>query len=298
MATNKGVGVLGLMMRGPQGWRVGAAIVSAVIAIVGLVYLLPGGPDFVRHGTTPAPTATPGTANVGSKVSIPPDVTPGPMATSTSAGQPGQASAKPSDTAFELTIVDSHQRNPARIPVQYSGAATGRVLSDAKGHARITGPAGDYSFQVPVGCTDDILVTFGASGRGRIVEGQVTTGQLRADWVHRFAPGPPVFASMGPDWYIGEAVTLRVSIGDRCNDGAKASNAAFPTYSYRPGPMLKVDGAPALKANADGYAEVRVVCTAKGAAQMTAVDTTNESDSIEIAAAESTFGARPNCVPR
>ncbi|HVL82153.1 MAG TPA: hypothetical protein VM840_11255, partial [Actinomycetota bacterium] len=239
-----------------------------------------------------APTPEPGSNEVGSGVEVPVDATAEPVVEPEATEPPPAAEPEP---AFVITLVDQNGRNPSGVPVVVDGPAPQTATSDDRGRVRVAGPVGDYRFQVRVGCTDSILVTYGASGNGRIVPGRVTEGTMRADWQHRHAPIPPVFSSTGPGWPVGQTVDLRFGVGDRCRDGDRAPRAAFGTFRLQPGANLSVVGEPVLRADDGGYATVRISCTRAGPAELALIDSRNPADTFDLVANERSFGSRPSC---
>ncbi|HVE93194.1 MAG TPA: hypothetical protein VNE62_12985 [Actinomycetota bacterium] len=222
-----------------------------------------------------------------------PNASPVPSASDLPEESPSAAPAGPS--GFVITLVDQHGRHPRSIPALAEGPTRQALSSDAQGRLVVRGPAGDYDVRVQAGCFDTLVVTYGESGRGRIVDGQTVAGSLDVEWKHRYAPGGPVFSSLGPNWPVGRVVELQFQVQDDCDKDVRAPDKDISTFRFLPGPNLRVDGQPSLRADSRGFSTIRVVCTAEGEAELTAVDSDNPDDKVELVSQDLTFPERPRC---
>lgn len=196
---------------------------------------------------------------------------------------------------FELVIVDQNGRNPSGIPVEIGEAMTATLVSDQGGMVVVTGAAGHYTFKVPVRCTEDVEVRAGGTGRFGIAAGQTGSGQVQAHWRARYGPWPPALSSKGPYWPVGETIEVRYDVIDRCPNGFRATDQAYPTFVFETSPNLQVVGQPKLRSDENGYGYVQVRCTASGDTRLVVVDSRNPEDSLDLIQADNSSGQAPSC---
>lgn len=194
-----------------------------------------------------------------------------------------------------IDIVDQNQRNPEGISVAFLGPTQATLRSDSKGIIRFNGAPGAYELAVQVGCSDGIEVLAGGTATAAVVEGREQTGRLMAVWRQRIAPGPPIFSSSTPYWPVGNTIQIRYDVVDRCLEEARAPEAVYPTFVFRTGAILKVEGTPKLQADAKGFGHLQVVCTDEGTPELNAEDTRNPRDRLDMIANDSTSGISPRC---
>ncbi len=243
-----------------------------------------------RRGTTPPPQEH---VSVGSDVPLDFDDDDG-----DGDGGSGPRRGEDPDTTdgrFELVIVDQNGRNPSGIPVEIEGGTSTRLVSDESGKVVITGAAGHYTFKVPVLCTDDIEVRAGGTGRFGIAAGQTGTGDVQAHWRARYGPWPPALSSKGPRWPVGEVIEVRYDVIDRCPDGFRVTDRAYPTFVFETSPNLQVVGEPTLRSDENGYGYVRVRCSAGGDTRLVVVDQRNPEDQVDLIQADTSSGSAPSC---
>lgn len=241
------------------------------------------GNSLVRSGSSPPPTRAPET--VGESVGV----TPGPPAT------PASQAAKSSGPPLVVTIVDQNKRNPPNIPVRVSGPVTQNLLSDSSGKVTVNAPPGNYRLEVPAGCHDKVMISFGGTASAAIAPNQSATGTLKVQWQQRYVPGLPVFSSSGSDWPLGQKITLRYSVQDRCEEADQAPGASIETYRFTPSANLRIVSGPGLRSNSDGVASIDVECTAAGRPSLVAADSLNPPDSVDLAQQDSASNRPPEC---
>lgn len=193
----------------------------------------------------------------------------------------------PQTGTIVITLKDANAGLPEGVPVQVDGPITKQLVSNGKGQVMLEGPPGNYRFKVVVGCTQTLKVLSGGAGSGGIVAGTTANGQLNVDWQHRITPSPPVFASEGASWKIGQTVSLKYGVIDRCNEEDRAPGAVYPTFVFKTGPTTKLVGRPALKSDGDGFGFVSVTCASEGPPQVVVVDSKNRRDTLDLGAAAS-----------
>lgn len=166
------------------------------------------------------------------------------------------------------------------------------LSSDASGRVRFRGPEGQYTFQVPAGCTDRLIVLQGGGGNGYLVAGQEGRGEIEIKWQHRIAPGKYTASSVIGDWPVGRDIDLRYNVDDRCENDRGISKD-FSTFRVEPSPTIEVVGTPSFASDSGGFAYMRVRCKASGAAAVVLFDSKNPPDRMDLL--DYIFEGRPAC---
>lgn len=243
-------------------------------------------PHFVRSDAARSPTATPGSVSVGE-------------ALGTGAADGGDPSGTDDPMRLgilRLTLVNPDGHAPDGASVRIRGPEDEDTATDAEGRVDFRGPPGEYTIQVPLGCSETVQILAARSGRFGLVAGRTATGRIEVPWRHRFAPAPPIYSSVGPYWPVGEEVAVRFRLADRCGTNEPpAPNRPFPTWGFETNDRVELTREPRLRSDADGRAFVHVSCTDPGPAELVAVDAGNPSDRLDLVAADSGLGGSPSC---
>lgn len=190
-----------------------------------------------------------------------------------------------------LTVFDDNGTHPAGIPVEVGGK---RLVSDAEGVVHFTAPPGAYSARVLEGCSQDVFVLRGGTARFGLVEDETTRGDILARWQHRYAPAPPVSASVVGSWPIGRSVDVSYAVTDHC-EGTRAKNATFGWFALDASANLEIVGTPVMRSDEKGVARFRVKCSDRGNVGLTLRDRDDPSVSFDVDAHLSGYRGPPSC---
>lgn len=210
--------------------------------------------------------------------------------------EPDVAPPNDGDGKFVISVVDQDGNTPSDIPVEFSGPIKTIVLTNAKGEANFTGPAGPYGIRVIEGCTDVMQVLAGGNARAGVAAGKSGDGQLFVQWRTRNMPGGLVVSDSGGDWPRGKAVTVKFEVQDRCRGLVRAPNASFARLAYTNLMRLKLSGKPKMASDAEGFATVTVICTSAGPPGLVIHDPQNPKDFFDLVANDATTGVSPRCL--
>ena len=235
-----------------------------------------------RSETTAAPEET---ASVGEafRTFAPPRATRRPPPTASAGAR----------SAIVVRLTDQNNGHPAAIPVRYARAGgQTTVATDGRGEVRIPGPGG-FRIDVLQGCHETVSVTGGGFANVNAPVDGTKPVDLPVRWEHRIAPGPPVQPNRSGHWPVGEELSLRFSVIDRCAKD-RAPGALYPTFEFETDDVLDLVGTPTLKADGDGRGSITVRCVREGDPSVIAVDARNPSDSFDMVQ-ESVGFVRPRC---
>lgn len=180
-------------------------------------------------------------------------------------GVPVPNSVKNRKGSFEITVTSPSGTALAGVNISYTGAEHGTMRTDAGGVATRTVKPGAYALEVE-NCGTEIHVTLGGGADLTVVAGQTTRGVISGiAWEPRFQPFSEVRASVPPPWRIGVPFTLKTRVGDRCREGAPATQpVTLDAWQYQTADPVKLFEAPSMRANAKGWLSARFVCHATG----------------------------------
>ncbi|MCA1839713.1 MAG: hypothetical protein ABR507_04185 [Actinomycetota bacterium] len=180
-----------------------------------------------------------------------------------------------------LTLVDQNKNHPEGIPVQIRGPINKTLLSNKDGLVELHGPSGSYGFQVMAGCSDNVIVSFGQSGKSYVVDGRTGTGMLGVSWHRRIGPGDSTFASEVPHWLVGDIVDVSWDVIDRCTS-SKSPSVSVDHYAYLPSSNVEVIGVPTMSVDDNAQAHLKVRCKTAGPMNLYVYDRTNPGDKTDL----------------
>jgi hypothetical protein len=212
------------------------------------------------------------------------------------------------DGALQLRVLDHNGLARPGIPIDATGTKSLKLVSGDGGIVRTTVPAGRYSLKVVAGCTEDLDVQSGGTGQADVAVGQTTTGELRATWRHRYAPGPPTTyeATDGkptdtgtiPHWRPDVPYEVTFGVHDRCKSDALAPGAVYPSYRFVTSANTTVLADGGKKADGAGRGRLRASCSGRGVINLTSADSENPSeDAFDLLVEANGQLGRPGCAP-
>lgn len=227
-----------------------------------------GGASFRREGAS----APPETSRVGSGVELPGRGTPGsvpPGGAGTGTG-PGSATES-TDTVALINVRDPRGPGRSGVPLDIEGPVSRRFVSGPGGRTEVKAPPGNYRVRIETGCTTDLEVVRGATGRLQVALGDMASGDLTVDAKARYRPTDGAYWPEGEKrgagrahWRPGEVHVVEVSMTDACAgpaSGLGAEGAPFGRLKFVPGEGVElVAPSPAVLGPA-GRARVRLRCT-------------------------------------
>lgn len=245
----------------------GARSLALVVASA-MVTTACGGATSRREGAAGLPE----TSRVGSGVERPGRRDLGSGPTGGAGSDPGSGSATAATDG--VAVIDVRDpRGPGRsgVPLVVEGPVTRRFVSGAGGRTEVKAPPGNYRVRIETGCTTDIEVVRGASGRLDLALGDVATGDLTVDARQRYRPTYGAYWREGEKrgtgrahWRPGEVHVVEVAMADACAGPASdlgAEGSPLGRLKFVPGDGLElVSPSPAVLGPA-GRARVRLRCT-------------------------------------
>lgn len=250
--------------------RTVAAIVL-MLAITGAC----GGPSFRRERAS----KTKETSRVGTGVGLPNRGErgagePGAGAADGADPVPGGATGSTASTDGAAVIDIRDPRGPGRSGVPLlleGGSGSRRFLSGAGGRTEVKAPPGNYLVSIETGCTTDLEVVRGATGRLDLAFGDVATGQLTVDAKPRYRPVDGAYWPEGEQrgtgrahWRPGEVHIVEVSMADACRGPSSpfgAEGAPLGRLRFVAGEGVELAGPSPTHLDAGGRARVRLRCT-------------------------------------
>lgn len=148
---------------------------------------------------------------------------------------------------------------------------TRRFDSGPGGRTEVKGPPGSYRVRIETGCTTDLEVVRGASGRLDLASGDLATGELTVDAKQRYRPADGAYWREGETrgsgrahWRPGEVHVVEVAMTDACAGPASdvgAEGAPLGRLKFVPGEGLELVGASPAALGPAGRARLRLRCT-------------------------------------
>lgn len=226
-----------------------------------------GGASFRREGAGP-----PETSRVGSGVELPGRRTPGSVPPGSAGSGAGTGSATEStDVAALINVRDPRGPGRSGVPVVVEGPVTRRFLSGAGGRTEVKAPPGNYRVLIETGCTTDLEVVRGATGRLQVALGDMASGDLTVDAKARYRPADGAYWREGETrgtgrahWRPGEVHVVEVAMTDACAGPASdfgAEGSPLGRLKFVPGEGVELVGASPAALGPAGRVRVRLRCT-------------------------------------
>lgn len=238
-------------------------IARALIVVTALAVALPAcGFGLARRGASPSPTKP---VDYGSNVTIP------------TTQKPGKNTSK-----VELYLVDAE--DGTGVPgafIEYTGADTGRMVTDERGRGVAHLKPGTYKLSVPH-CGRDVLVNDTAEADLRVAGGAPVRQELgRVAWEWRYQPTESALAEPRAPWKRNEVVDAQVKLQDGCTFKA-APNRTLVTHAWRVSDHYRIVETPTMRSDGEGYLHVTVACRARGDGEIAIYDRADTSDAVNV----------------
>lgn len=227
-----------------------------------------GGPSSRREGAG----APPETSRVGSGVDLPGpsaplSVPPGGAGTDAGSG----SVTENTDAAAVINVRDPRGPGRSGVPVDIEGPVSRRFVSGAGGGTHVKAPPGNYRVRIETGCTTDLEIVRGATGRLDLALGHVATGELTVDAKPRYRPTDGAYWPEGAQrgagrahWRPGEIHVVELSMTDPCAGPESpfgAEGAPLGRLKFVAGEGVELVGPSPAALGPAGRARVRLRCT-------------------------------------
>jgi hypothetical protein len=194
-----------------------------------------------------------------------------------------EAKALGNKSKLVVTVLDDAHRPLAGAIVRFKGPQKVSRATNSKGVAIAIVKPGQYAADVaPCGTT--VITTSYLSGDFVIGPGQRQDGTLDdISWKWRYAPQPSAVMP-APPWKIGRQVVLGVRVEDGC-DHKLAPRATIASFGWKLSKNFAATARPSMKADAAGYARIRVSCRVAGNGYVKIYDAQGKADEVDLLSA-------------